>query len=82
MYRIMYQVFHGHGFSNPAYVKMVVQYYDCWIKLVPGSWSPGPGLRSGPVGLLVSAPLPAPWSPRAHRSPLELGKSHHPPIGI
>ncbi len=48
---------------------------------VPGSWFPGPGLRSGPGGPPVPAPWPAPCGLTAHRSPQGLGKTHFPPAG-
>lgn len=50
-------------------------------QLIPRSWSPGPGLHSGPAGLPVPAPWPAPCGLTAHRSPLVLGKAHFPPAG-
>lgn len=48
---------------------------------VPGSWSPGPGLHSSPVGLPVSGPWPEPWCLTAHRSPQGLQNTHLPPAG-
>lgn len=50
-------------------------------QLVPGFWSPVPGLRSGPVGLPVPAPWPGPFGLTAHLLPQGLQKTHFPPTG-